>query len=589
MPSLVVLGLAAAPCFAEMSAGQFFNLPDNKVAVRTSLGVRSARPLDARRVEVCIGMSVNAAAASNPLSYRVISAADERYAYEKFVTPVKASAKKVREVAAPAGCAFKDFERTVVTLELPFEMRDRAAYTVVGQGVESLMVTAGHTAATFTHMVGRVPAEPGNETDLAVLGLRRLESVGEGVLRLEFGPCFSVAAGEKLDNYEILVDGKPVKPANIGRRTMVCTYLPEGWPYPAIPNHDIFLQLPAPLKDGQRVEARVTPAVTTANNTATLAFDSASSLTYSIKVNQVGYIANGPVKIAYLGRYLGSFPGDALKFATPPAFTLHDAATGRVVFTGASKLVHASGDKNEGVYNVDYSGENVYVLDFSAFKAPGAYFASVAGVGRSHAFTIADDVYQKALAVQAHGLYTARCGIALGPPHTEWTRVACHTNGLLATSRPRREGEFIDPSFILTRPANPQRPAALDKLDKDPALAAWWPLDNTLKDASGHGRDLAAGGTGFSPAEDLLPAGRHAFGPTARENNGATATVEWSADNGATLCGWFKKDGLIKFDGFLFGFKEPNWGAPVFALHANWGLLTAGAGDASGRHERLKP
>ena len=259
-----------------------------------------------------------------------------------------------------------------------------------------------------------------------------------------------------------------------------------------------------------------------------------------------------------------------------------------MVFTGASKFVHASGQKNEGVFNFDHSGENVYQLDFTEFKTPGKFFISVAGVGRSHAFEIAGDVYRKARDIQAHGMFTARCGIEFGPPHSPWTRVACHTNGVFLSTRPKRDGEFINPSFIIMRPGDGKRPALAEKLDKDPALVGWWPLDNTARDASGRGNDLALNSNAiFSRAADLTPAGRHVFGPTKADNNGATGDVPLNISNGATLCGWYKKNNTIKFGNALFGLPGNN--NPGFTLHASWGVIMGNAGGAELRYIRLAP
>ena len=59
---------------------------DNRLAVRTSLGLRSAMPLSAQTVELIFGVSVTDAA-KNPNAYRIVSFDDPDYAYEKFVVP----------------------------------------------------------------------------------------------------------------------------------------------------------------------------------------------------------------------------------------------------------------------------------------------------------------------------------------------------------------------------------------------------------------------------------------------------------------------------------------------------------------------
>jgi endoglucanase len=447
----------------------FQNLPDNRVAVRTSLGVRSAKALSGMQIQLVIGLSSTPAAAE-PLAYRIISLKDPNYAYEKFVTPLKAEMKSELEAEAPSGCQFNKFEKKIVTLDLPFPMLNGIEYHVVGQGAKGQLVTGAHTAANFIYDPSKTANGTDNSVDMAVLGVRQLESVGNGVIKLEFGPDFSAAACGNLDNYTVKINGTAVKPVNFGRHTKVDTYLPEGWPFQAIPMHYIFLQLPQPLKEGDKIEVEVSKNITTAGNKAAISFSEKSAISNSIKVNQIGYLTDSPVKIAYLGRWMGSFPemkngaagqGPALSFPQEPEFKVCNLKDGTAVFTGKSKFVHKSGDVNEGVYKVDHSGENVYQLDFTDVKTPGSYYISVDGVGRSLPFQIGDDVYKKAFDVQSYGVFAQRCGIELKPPYSEWRRIACHNKGLNLTKKSRFDGEFADGKNIVMKPDNPNEPVVI--------------------------------------------------------------------------------------------------------------------------------
>ncbi len=444
----------------------FQNLPDNRIAVRTSLGVRKAEPLSDSKIRVEIGLSATPAA-GDPLAYRIISFKDPNYAYEKFVTPVKAEMKKELEVEAPSGCQFKSFEKTIVTLDLPTPMQNGVEYHVMGQGSKGQLVTGGHSAASFVFGQANPPGSSADPVDMAVLGLRKLESAGNGIIVLEFGPDFSASACGNLNNYSIKINGKEVKAINYGRHTKVDTYLPVGWPFQAIPMNYVFLQLPQPLKEGDKLEIEVSKNVTTALNKAVLNFNGRTAISNSIKVNQIGYLTDSPVKIAYLGRWMGSFPevkdadakqgngpvmGPALAFSAEPEFKVCSQKDGSEVFSGKSKLVHVSGTMDEGIYKVDHSGENVYVLDFTDFKIPGEYYISVDGVGRSLPFQIGDDVYKKAFDVQSYGVFAQRCGIELKPPYSEWHRIACHNKGQLVTMKSRFEGEFADGKKIMMKP-----------------------------------------------------------------------------------------------------------------------------------------
>ncbi|HET6250218.1 MAG TPA: glycoside hydrolase family 9 protein [Tepidisphaeraceae bacterium] len=441
----LAIWLISASAGQAMTVDEFRALPDNRIAVRTLLGLRQVRMLANDRIEAEFGASVGPGI-GNPKSYRIISSTDPRYAFEKFVMPTEASVVNQTEAAGPAGCAIAKFERTRVTLKLPAPLLEKADYFLIAQGADGAMVTAGHSAAEFhLGMPAVAPASNAKATDLdlAVLGLRRVESVGAGILRLEFGPDFSTAAGSVIGNYTVTVSNKPAAISAIGRISRVDTYIPVDWPFHVLAMHDIFLQLSSPLADGDRVSISVAPTVTTAMSTAALTFDARSSISESLKVNQVGYLTDSPVKVAYLGRWMGSFPekpataegGPALYFSKPPEFHLCTEADRKIVFTGPAKLIHRSGQMNEGVGAVDHSGENVYLLDFTAYKTPGRYFISVDGVGRSLPFDIGDDVYATAFKAQAYGVFAQRCGIELKPPFSDWRRIDCHDNGLMETSQ----------------------------------------------------------------------------------------------------------------------------------------------------------
>ena len=247
---------AAAPTLEE-----FRTLPDNRIAIRTSFGLRSARPLTDRQVEVVFGLSVSGAV-RNPRAYRVLSADDPRYAYEKFVKPTQAVAREEDEGEGPAGSPIPAYRRTVVTLELPEPLKIGCQYTVLAQGVPGLLATGGHTAQSFLFASRTAPAPDTTAVDQAVLGLRRLDPLGPTLLRLEFGPNFATGAAGVLDNYAVRVNGQPVAVVNCGRISKVDTYIPTGWPFPAIPMHEVFLKLARPFSDGDQIAVTVSTNLT---------------------------------------------------------------------------------------------------------------------------------------------------------------------------------------------------------------------------------------------------------------------------------------------------------------------------------------
>lgn len=432
-----------------LTLDQFRSLLDQKVAVRTTYGLRDARAISDTEIGVVIGMSVTGVC-RDPKSYRIVSFDDDRYAFKKFVNPVAAAATSHVEAKGPAGCPYSEFKRTLVTLKAPYPFKKGARYYVLARGQNGTMVTAAHSAQSFVYGADSEPRPYTTEADMAAMGLRRLKPVGPQQIEAVFGPNFAPGAGDKPTGYALRINDAPVEPVRMGRFSRVDTYLPEGWPFKAIPEHEVFFELPQPLQDGDVVELKAEPDVTGAASEATLHFDSRKSYTDSVKVNQVGYLTLSPVKWAYLGRWMGSM--GALSFRQAPAeFWVCNAEDGQVVWRGRPQLRHQAGNFNEGVYKKDLSGENVYVLDFTPFQTPGNYFIAVPGVGRSFEFRIADDVYNEAFQAVAHGVFIQRCGIELKPPYSNWRRIACHKKGIQPTTI-KRGGDIgafpknIDPS-----------------------------------------------------------------------------------------------------------------------------------------------
>ncbi len=143
--------------------------------------------------------------------------------------------------------------------------------------------------------------------------------------------------------------------------------------------------------------------------TAHFVFDSMSSVSSSFKTSKYGYIANAPVKVVYLGKWMGSLTTHAseqfkiadiqpeslvkdssklsLAFSEAPVFSVYNQKTGRKVLQGKATLIQDP----ESVYApsaMEYPQEHLYALDISELTECGWYFVSVEGVGRSLPFQI---------------------------------------------------------------------------------------------------------------------------------------------------------------------------------------------------------
>lgn len=158
-------------------------------------------------------------------------------------------------------------------------------------------------------------------------------------------------------------------------------------------------------------------------------FDSDRTVSWAIKVNQVGFRPEDRKKVARMGAWI---PGSGPIDLPARAFEVVEAGTGDVVFRGTPHLVDDAsrcpvlpGKETDGPRPL-LTGERVYELDFSACRRPGDYRLRVAGVGVSWPFRIADDAYDEAFVTAARGLLHQRSSYALTPGITAWQRPRYH-------------------------------------------------------------------------------------------------------------------------------------------------------------------
>lgn len=185
--------------------------------------------------------------------------------------------------------------------------------------------------------------------------------------------------------------------------------------------HYIFLELPKPMKSGQKY------TITVADRGAvTFTFDEMSLVSRAIKVNQAGYQSESGRKFAYLGAFGYEF--GPIPFNQAREFQVIDVKTGEVVLTGPVRLVekdpHFTPKEKDAPDTPRPSmyGEDVYEMDLSGLKAEGNFFITIPGVGRSWPFRHGPHAYGEAFYTAARGFYHQRAATALEKPHTPWTR-----------------------------------------------------------------------------------------------------------------------------------------------------------------------
>jgi Glycosyl hydrolase family 9./N-terminal ig-like domain of cellulase. len=611
------------------------SMTDKKPVVWQVYGVRRAEAIDSKRIRLTIGHACNSGVLEARKSYRIVSEDDPYYAYKHFVMPLKAvhlNKKQEKELTSPTGGkgGMQVFNRYLVELQLPKAMENGKAYSVVCYGNDSSMVSSACTAATLTFRNGQFvqPLEIKEDPQtLTVMGLRGASPVGNGIIRLEFGAAFSPEAGNYLKNYSVMLDGMPVKILKFGRRSKIDAYQPTGWPFPAIMTHEIFLQLDRPLAEGVKVRVSVSPKACSGANETGFTFNSRRTFSDSIKVNQVGYLADVPLKRAYLGRWLGSFPdknavgaGDenkgvaidadeffnaalgkhgqtdekttlapfALAFEKPPVFYLINAENSETVYRGTAVLGHNGLEMDD---KVNHSAENVYYLDFNDFKTPGRYFISVDGVGRSVEFAIGDDVYQSAFQMASYGVFLQRCGIELGPPYTPWRRVACHADGIIETTQQRiSSGEFIDKkNQVMVKNPHGRDPNA-EKIKQLPSLIAYYPFEGNAANAIDDGMTLTPRGEAkFAPDSDVTGGDTDKVYTTLSGwDNGFTGQLDFDENKGLTFSFWYRKDDRVsgnKIDGVILSLQgERNAGLKLACI---WGVPNLNMNNGKTTYKRV--
>jgi Glycosyl hydrolase family 9./N-terminal ig-like domain of cellulase. len=220
----------------------------------------------------------------------------------------------------------------------------------------------------------------------------------------------------------------PIQPDKIGLHYYVKTF-DENVPNPLV-TYELFLQFPFHLQKGKDYQLTVNNIRNRSgidfNQPIKISFNynDLTAINHSVKVNQVGYLSNGP-KYAAIGNYLGSA---GVLECNPSAFEIWDAAINQKVYSGTPVF---------RAYDLSLSGEKIYECDFSAFKTWGRYFIYVPGIGRSYEFVIGDTVYNQTYYTAMRAFYYQRCGTALTTPYADarWTHSICHNrDGIIHSS-----------------------------------------------------------------------------------------------------------------------------------------------------------
>jgi len=227
---------------------------------------------------------------------------------------------------------------------------------------------------------------------------------------------------DRPDNYSVTSVDDPFYAAGAGPQAVFRKSKPTdlacmGATFDAPLEHTLYLKLPHPLKIGKRYTIKFARLGV---DDQTFLYDPHLIRSEAVHVSHIGFRPDDPSKVAFFSLWMGNGGGLTCKEGTPFFVIDHKSAT--VSFKGGVTLAKVVSETNEDVYGKNFSGVNVYAMDFTGLRKTGTYRVCVEGAGCSYPFDIQDDVWRKAFYVSVRGLYHQRSGIEIGPPYTTLRR-----------------------------------------------------------------------------------------------------------------------------------------------------------------------
>jgi endoglucanase len=328
-------------------------------------------------------------------------------------------------VGHPLSLVFLNFDprQTGLNAELRVEHAFMVKPTILGLRIEDGQVVRGRQMPYRPRPEDRVDKDNWVQRNGEFLGY--LVSEEESIIR-----TVDQRIGERLDpdwagkpgNYRITSPedsrySNGVKPMAVYRKTKPVTIIETGGDdHDWLLRHTIYLQVDQPLRPGQRYQIDFTGNPMDA---VSFVYDPLSLRSEAVQVSHIGFAPNDPAKVAFLSTWLGD--GGPLSYEEDLTFYVVDEATNEIVFEGPVELSKKAGEP-EDKRDRDYTGTDVFLMDFSALNTPGRYRVAVEGVGTSFPFDIQPDVWESAFYVSVRGLLHQRSGIELGPPYTDYER-----------------------------------------------------------------------------------------------------------------------------------------------------------------------
>lgn len=208
-----------------------------------------------------------------------------------------------------------------------------------------------------------------------------------------------------------------IKPTVIYRKSRPSDMARTGfWAFNWPMTHYLYLKLPKPLKEGAQYEIEFQNSNISRQ---TYIHNTRNVRSEAVHVSQIGFRPDDPRKVAFLSLWRGN--GDGQPYSEGLPFAVINSKTQQIVYRGKTQLTR-SHHEAEDAYKQNYTGADVYVMQFDDLQTQGEYRVCVKGVGCSYNFPISQDAWRNAFATSVRGLFHQRSGIKLGPPYTQYRR-----------------------------------------------------------------------------------------------------------------------------------------------------------------------
>ncbi|MBU1567469.1 MAG: glycoside hydrolase family 9 protein [Proteobacteria bacterium] len=237
-------------------------------------------------------------------------------------------------------------------------------------------------------------------------------------LELAVPSILDKATSYTLSSEDDLTYRQPVSVEEIGRKSRPIDSVWDSTGLQIRIEHTMYMRLSSPLRTGMTYRLTLPPLLNVAP--VTFVYQPENMVSSALHINQLGFRPDAPVKQTFLSLWAGSL--GPIDFTAGTPFYLVDETNGTKVFSAPLVLKKSLSDQNEDAYGKNYTGANIYLLNFSSFTVPGTYHIFVDGVGRSPSFEIKDRIWRRPLYQALRSFYHQRSGIALTAPFTTFQR-----------------------------------------------------------------------------------------------------------------------------------------------------------------------